>query len=51
LGRDDADTVLALAPTAVQVGRLAALQSTAALSGLDRYQATLSLGFLTAAGN
>src|SRR5438045_2278310 len=35
LGRDGAETVLALAPTPVQVGRLAALQPTASVAGLD----------------
>jgi len=51
LGRDGAETVLALAPTPVQVGRLAALQPTASVAGLDLRRATLALGLITLPGD
>jgi hypothetical protein len=51
LGRDGAETVLALAPTPVQVGRLAALQPTASGTGLDAQRARLALGLITLPGN
>jgi len=50
LGGDGAETVLALAPTRVQVERLAALQPDPPLRGLDRRDATLALGPLVAPG-
>jgi hypothetical protein len=51
LGRDGDETVLALAPTPVQVGRLAALQPTASGAGLDLQRGALAVGLLTIPGN
>jgi len=50
LGGEGAETVLALAPTRVQVERLAALQADPPLRGLDPRAATLTLGLLVAPG-